>query len=128
MPAAVELFSDEALTNPLHRVQLSELEIGNVAEGEPQKVFACNTGNTVLKEVKVFVEGEGAKYIQMANDDNDHPGIWAAAGDSIIISNDIKSFWPTEVFEFWVRPLFTLEDSEGVYDFEFVIRGKSIGG
>lgn len=128
MPAKVDLYADPTCETPLQSVQLSEVEIdGDVGEGAPQKVYAINSGDTILRDISVFVTGEGAQYVQMARDSDGEPDIWAAPGESILASEGSKSLWPKEIFEFWVRPLFTLDDREGVFDFEFVVRGKSIG-
>lgn len=134
MPAEVALFHDEDMLEPVERITLADFEIndlveeGEVAlgEGEPIKIFAFNVGDTVLREMSVHVDGDGSKFIQLARDVEGEPGVWAAAGESVF-ATDTESVFPNESFQFWARPSFGMEDREGTFDFDFIIRGKSIG-
>jgi hypothetical protein len=133
MPAEVALFHDEDMIEPVERISLADFDLDEIdpstasfGEGEPIKIYAFNIGDTVLREMEVYVEGDGAKFIQLSRDDDDEPGVWAAAGESIVATKS-ESIFPNESFEFWARPSFSADDREGTFDFEFVIRGKSIG-
>lgn len=134
MPADVQLYHDQDMQNPVERISLADFEIADtgeegdvsLGEGQPIKIYAFNTGDTVLREMSVHVDGEGANFIQLSIDDNDEPGVWAAAGESIFATST-KSVFPNESFQFWARPTFNVDDREGIFDFDFVIRGKSIG-
>lgn len=133
MPAEVQLYHDPQMLDPVERITLADFEIDSTSgsqfalgEGEPLKIYAFNTGDTVLREMEVHVEGDGANFIQLSRDNNDEPGVWAAAGESIVATQS-ESIFPNESFEFWARPSFKVDDREGIFDFEFVIRGKSIG-
>lgn len=136
MPAEVQLFHDEFMEYPVERISLADFDLGDVApgdgdgvslgEGEAIKIYAFNTGDTILREMSVHVDGNGANFIQLSRDNDGEPGVWAAAGQSIFATQK-ESVFPSESFEFWARPTFGVEDREGVFDFDFVIRGKSIG-
>lgn len=134
MPAEVALFHDENMLEPVERITLADFEIDGIAldgevslgEGEPIRIFAFNVGDTVLREMSVHVDGEGSGFIQLATDSDGEPGVWAAAGESIFATSS-ESIFPEESFKFWARPTFNVDDREGIFDFDFVIRGKSIG-
>lgn len=136
MPAEVQLFHDEFMEYPVERITLADFEIDEVApgdgedvslgEGEALKIYAFNTGDTILREMSVHVDGNGANFIQLSIDKDGEPGVWAAAGQSIFATSG-QSIFPSESFEFWARPTFGADDREGTFDFDFVIRGKSIG-
>lgn len=132
MPAEVQLYHDEDMNDPVERIALADFEIEDVdggvslGEGEPIKIYAFNTGDTVLRNMSVHVDGEGSKFIQLSRDIEGEPGVWAAPGESIFATQS-ESIFPEESFEFWARPSFGAEDREGIFDFDFVIRGKSIG-
>lgn len=134
MPAEVQLYHDSEMTDPVERITLADFEIDDsfddedrpLGDGEPMKIYAFNTGDTVLREMSVHVDGDGADFIQLSVDDNGEPGVWAAAGESIFATSN-NSIFPNESFQFWARPSFNVDDREGIFDFDFVIRGKSIG-
>ena len=136
MPAEVQLFHDEFMEYPVEKITLADFEIDEVSpgegedvslgEGEALKIYAFNTGDTILREMSVHVDGNGANFIQLSVDNDGEPGVWAAAGESIFATKQ-ESVFPSESFEFWARPTFGVDDREGVFDFDFVIRGKSIG-
>jgi hypothetical protein len=134
MPAEVQLYHDAEMLNPVERITLADFELDEVydddevflGEGQPIKIYAFNTGDTVLREMSVHVDGDGAGFIQLSVDNDGEPGVWAAAGESIFATSS-QSIFPDESFEFWARPLFTSGDREGTFDFDFLIKGKSIG-
>lgn len=132
MPAEVALFHDAEMTEPVERITLADFEIEDaedgvsLGEGEAIKIYAFNTGDTVLREMSVHVDGDGASHIQLSRDIDGEPGVWAAAGESVF-ATQTESIFPNESFQFWARPSFSIDDREGIFDFDFVIRGKSIG-
>lgn len=135
MPAEVQLYHDEFMEYPVEKITLADFEIDETApgegedvslgEGEPMKIYAFNTGDTILRQMSVHVDGNGANFIQLSVDNDGEPGVWAAAGESIFATKE-ESVFPDESFQFWARPTFGVDDREGVFDFDFVIRGKSI--
>jgi hypothetical protein len=130
MPSEVQLFHDKNMNDPVERITLADFEIdegvaGNLGEGQAMKIYAFNTGDTILREMSIHVDGEGANFIQLSKDMEGQPGIWAAAGESIV-GTIAESIFPNESFEFWARPSFNYNDREGVFDFDFIIQGKSI--
>lgn len=131
MPAEVQLYHDAEMTEPVERIALADFEISqtddavSLGEGEPIKIYAFNTGDTVLRSMSVHVDGEGSEYIQLSRDIDGEPGVWAAPGESIF-ATQTESIFPDESFQFWARPSFSIDDREGVFDFDFIIRGKSI--
>ena len=131
MPSEVQLFHDSEMSNPVERITLADFEIdqsqaGDLGNGQAMKIYAFNTGDTILREMSLHVDGEGANFIQLSKDMEGQPGIWAAAGESIV-GTIAESVFPNESFEFWARPSFNYNDREGVFDFDFIIQGKSIG-
>lgn len=136
MAAEVQLYHDEFMEYPVERITLADFDIGDIepgesedvslGEGEAMKIYAFNTGDTILREMSVHVDGNGANFIQLSVDNEGEPGVWAAAGESIFATNK-ESVFPSESFQFWARPTFGVDDREGTFDFDFVIRGKSIG-
>ena len=127
MAARVDLFSNGELDERLEVLQLSEMTMpdSGVGEGQPLQLWAKNSGDTLLRNVRIFTRGEGSPYVQMAKDMDGEPGVWAAAGEPIVAFTEM--LFPGEAFPFWIKPCFAFEDMEGVYDFEFVVRGKSMG-
>jgi hypothetical protein len=130
MSAEVQLFHDENMLMPVERIALADFEInqtgaGDLGNGEAMKIFAFNTGDTILREMSIHVDGEGANFIQLSKDIDGQPGIWAAAGESIVGTSK-ESVFPNESFNFWARPSFHYNDREGIFDFDFIIQGKSI--
>lgn len=119
MAAKIDLLNPDELT-------LTDMEI---IEGEPYgrpvRIKCVNSGDTKMRDVYALVRGEGAEHIQLARDERDEPGIWAAPGESVIVSKDI--IYAGEEFSFWARGVFEFEDREGHYPFEFVIQSRSIG-
>lgn len=134
MSAEVQLFHDSEMSDPVERITLADFEIEDsfddddysLGEGQPIKIYAFNTGDTVLREMSVHVDGDGANFIQLSVDNDGEPGVWAAAGESIFATSS-KSIFPNESFEFWAKPSFNVDDREGIFNFDFIIRGKSIG-
>lgn len=130
MPAKVALFHDSEMQDPVERITLADFEINDpqadiISDGQPMKIYAFNVGDTVLRDMSIHVEGDGAQFIQLSRDIDGEPGVWAAAGESIY-ATQTESIFPNESFEFWARPSFRFDDREGVFDFDFLIRGKSI--
>lgn len=127
MPANVTLYTDAAREVPAGDITLGEMTLPydqSFVDGEPQQMFAKNTGTTTLRDFAVALDGEGAKSVQLARDEGDRPGVWAAPGESILTP---KFIGPGEEFSFWARGQFSIEDHEGEVDFEFVFRGVSVG-
>lgn len=125
MPAGLGLFLDRDFTEPVDGLRLADVSITEgIAEGESREIFAFNSGDTVLREITVAVDGDGAEYVQLARGVDDQSGVWAAPGESIIIEGPIM---PGDGFIFWTRPIYEFDDREGSYHFDFVVRAKSVG-
>jgi len=127
MSAEVQLFHDQEMSEPVERIALADFDLGDPTSGDGQsiKIYAFNTGDTVLREMSVYVDGTGSGFIQLSKDSDGEPGVWAAAGESIF-ATEKESVFPQESFQFWAKASFGVEDREGIFDFDFVIKGKSI--
>lgn len=115
MPAALSLDTD--------MVTLGEVTIGTAFEhGEARRISVRNSGDTVLREISVGLEGDGASFVQLARD-SEGPGVWADRGQSINVSGEI---FPGDSFVFWARGIFSPEDREGNQPFDFNIEALSV--
>ena len=125
--ASLTLFLTEERDEPIPVVALGEVlapkEITDVAEGEPIKVFGRNDGDTNIRELAIYLEGEGARNCQLARDESGAPGIWAAPGESVMI--EPGTLYAGNDFEFWLRGVFHADDSEGTKPFDVIFRGVS---
>ena len=88
MAAEVQLYHDSEMSDPVERITLADFEIEDsdeetLDEGQPIKIYAFNTGDTVLREMSIHVDGDGANFIKLSVDKDGEPGVWAAAGESI---------------------------------------------
>lgn len=127
MAVQIELFVD-----PARRLSIDEIELGevflsvdeNLSQGVPVHVFGRNSGNSTVRDFAVSAEGEGAEVVQLAVERNGEPGVWAAPGESIHVVEYLGS---GDEFSFWVRGLFSQEDSEKEYEFEIIFQGVAIG-
>lgn len=128
MPADIKLYEDSRLTRiiddgaDISRVELDENKPGS---GEPRRLYVVNAGDTTLRALTVDIEGEGADTVQLAIDEAGEPGIWAAAGESILLAS--RTVPVGKVYSFWARAVFSFDDREGKYPFKFAIKAVSIG-
>jgi hypothetical protein len=122
MPADVNFFADKERTQPFGMVALGQVTVDDGLKiGDACPIYGKNTGDTKILELAVEVSGEGAKHIQLAVDNDGEPDVWAVSDNGIIIG-DVES---GEDFVFWARAQYNFEDIEGIYDFDFVLRGVS---
>lgn len=123
MAADLRLFIDEEMTHPVEGVSLADsIEVEGEIGGDPVQIFGVNSGDTILRSLSIGLNGEGAAFVQLARDENGEPGVWADNAQSINAENLLL---PGGRFSFWVRGAFSLEDREGNYPFNFVVRGMS---
>jgi hypothetical protein len=121
MPADISLFSDAALTHPVATIALSEVTIeGPLGMGSEVPVYGSNTGDTAIRNVSVGLSGDGARNVQLAT----LSGVWADGGQEILVVSG--TLLPGESFQFRARAVYTIDDVEGRYPFEFVVRGMSV--
>jgi hypothetical protein len=126
MPAEIALFSDADLSDPFETIRLGDVDVVNdYGVGEPKQIFVKNTGTTNLREIVVNVEGPGAGYVQLAVDKDGSPGAWQSPGRAIKL--DDGTVFKGASFSFWSRGMFSLDDIERIYPFEFAFDFKSIG-
>lgn len=127
MAAEIAIFAD-----PGHEFQLDEVGLGEVVEpygesftkGEAVRIFGRNIGSSTLRDFAVEMAGPGAEKVQLAIDTEDGPGVWADAGQSIYLADYLGK---DDDFSFWARAVFTFDDHEGTYHFDFHFRGVAIG-
>lgn len=107
---------------PIH---LGEIDIG-FTDGtpDPMQLVLTNTTNRDLRDITVGTDGDGAAFVQLARDDGGEPGIWTAAGGSILVRAD--PLVPSASVTFWCR-LAQLSGLElGEEEFEFVVNSVSV--
>lgn len=126
MAAEVRFYSDPDHTVLFDAVRLTDVTLSeNIAQGDPVPIYGVNIGDTMLRDLTVALTGDGAAFVQLAVDVDGEPGVWAETGQSIMVAaGNLPS---TNPFQFWARGVYTLEDREGSYDFDFLISGTSIG-
>jgi hypothetical protein len=98
-------------------VVLSDSE--RVGEGEPVRYIVTNDGDSHFKDVGVAVEGDGASFVELG-DSADGP--WISAVDHRLALANVPM---GETATFYARALFSFEDREQTYGFEFVLDGVS---
>src|SRR4051794_30275582 len=120
MPASVSLFTDAQFSERVDvdvQLSLGEVTIGtDFNHGEPRQIFGANDGDTLLRDIEITAQGDGAQFVQLARGEQ---GDWF---DQIKVADRLA---PGERFSFWARALFSLEDREGVKPFTFDIRATS---
>lgn len=129
MSAAVSLYSDSDRSVPVEFLLLGDLLVEEtppgLGTGNAIRVYGRNTGDTELKNVSIALDGEGSQNVQLARDENGEAGVWAAPGEPVIIEEDFLG--PDGDFSFWARAVYTFDDREGRYPFQFVVRALSVG-
>lgn len=129
MSAGITLFSDPARERPVERIELGEIvapeEFNDLLYGEPVPVFGRNTGDTHIRDLQAHLAGEGVDMVQLAPDDENLPGVWAAVGMPIWVSQ--QTIYMGDNFRFWARGVFSPEDAETDLHFKVVFKGLSTG-
>lgn len=107
---------------PIH---LGEVDLGFV-DGipEPLHLLLTNVTDRDLRDITVGTDGDGAEFIQLARDDNGVPGVWTAAGESILVRADPLA--PQGSVLFWVRVAQLNGLEVGNQEFEFVVNSVSV--
>jgi hypothetical protein len=101
-------------------VELSEVDIdGNLSEGEPERFTLRNAGGSMIREITVGLDGPGRQNVQLAVDEDEGPGVWAAPGEEILVFQGALP--PGEEVAFWSRGIYSPEDSEGGLEFDFLL-------
>lgn len=101
-------------------IELGQVDIG-LADGDtdPVSIVLTNRNNYNLTEVNVSVEGEGARAIQLAyENDEGQPGVWK--NGSIMVRQGVLS--SNDSVRFWVRAVPVDELELGSKRFEFVVK------
>lgn len=128
MAAEVQVFLSDS-DEPLGALMLGEIlmpsNMSELGEGEPKQLEARNTGTTALRDVEIRVDGEGRENVQLAAATPDGPGVWASPGEGIIPF--LETVFPGQVFTFWARGVYNIEDDEGERPFRLIVRATSIG-
>jgi hypothetical protein len=127
MPAKVNLFADEQRDKPLNVITLTEVVAPegqeSLLEGEARQIFGVNAGTTTLRTLSVHLVDEGRDNVQLARDEGDEPGVWAAPGESVSISTEPIRAGGT--FSFWIRGVFAPDDAEDEREFRLSFKGIS---
>jgi hypothetical protein len=127
MAAKLNFYLDRELTNPITEgLNLTDTVVPDeeMGTGEPIQVYCANSGDTILRQIKVYVEGNGMRIVQLAKDDESEPGVWAAPGESILVREE--SLIPESVCSFWIRPVYDSAQDEGQYPVKFIVSAKSV--
>lgn len=126
MPAQITFYSNldqSAELEKLHLGEVQEPEDG-IAYGMPVQVFGKNSGDTNLREISVYIEGEGKLNVQLARDESGQSGVWADAGQSIILNKG--TVFSGESFSFWARGLYHANDAEGTKPMSIIFNAVSV--
>lgn len=123
---SAELEIRDAYGSRVGAVMLGEIdaETGEPAIGEERAYVLVNTGTTIFQNIAVAVHGPGAEYIALAVDADDHPGIWAEPGRSIV--PDPNRLRPGERARIWAQARFGPGDLENAYEFDLRITAQSV--
>jgi hypothetical protein len=128
MPAGLQLSLDVDREQAVELVQLGEILLPETEDdliyGHPLKMWATNTGDTVLRQIEVHLQGDGGTHVQLAVDEEGSPGTWASAGESIILDQTLE---PQAEFSFWARGIYHASDAEGRLPFDIQFKALSIG-
>jgi hypothetical protein len=109
------------------RIHLSETmipdEANSIGTGEPIRIVVRNSGDTLLREITVGIDGPSADHIQLAIEAGGEPMSWTDPGRSITLGSlEMK---PGDTAAFWSRTFYTPEDAEGSLEGQFVIQAIS---
>lgn len=127
MATEIALFADSSMTIPFDVVSLGQTHItGGVTYGDAVAIYGRNTGTTRLANVSVTTDGFGGSRVQLAEDVGGTQGPWMPPGQPVAM-DAIREIAPGDSFKFWARSMYLFSDIEGTYDFEFVVRGLSVG-
>lgn len=127
MAAEIALYTDPDREFEITELALSEVQepySTSLTEGEPVQIYGRNVGDSTLRDLALYLSGEGSDKVQLAVDRDGEPGVWAAEGQSVAL-RAISA--PGDDFSFWARAIFKLTDREGAYGFDFHFRGIAIG-
>lgn len=124
MPASATFYSDG--------IELSQIDLGDVllsldemnglvGLGEPVEVTMQNTGDTVLRRIAFFVEGDHRESVQFSVDKQE----WLDPGAPVDLLDAVVE--PGESISVWARGVFRPEDVEGVFDLELQVNALSTG-
>lgn len=116
------LFLDDNSVEAIDSVPLGTavIEDGERGYGDPLPIYARNLGDVTLIAANIKLEGDGAKTIQLARDEDGDHGVWAAPGESIVALAG-KNIYPGDSFIFWARAIFEKDDEPDTFPFKFII-------
>lgn len=101
-------------------LDLSErLEEGVPGAGEPKQVRLENTGDENISKITVNTGGAGSGFVQLAVDNKNEPGVWAAPGEAIVLVPKSNVLRPGSSIKYWSRPIFDIEDMSKRLGFDY---------
>lgn len=128
MGADIALFLDPERQAKLPFVFLGEViapeSPEDLVEGQSVCVYGTNIGSH-LRDLSLYLLGQGAPNVQLAQNQEGEPGVWAAPGQSIVIAPGTLARFDT--FEFWARGIYTPADVEGRKPLMLNFRAVSLG-
>ena len=129
MPAHISIYDDPTRENEIETIQLAEVvapeEFEDLLYSAPMAVYGRNTGDTHIRELQVHLQGEGIEQIQLAQDDEGQPGVWADNGQPIWVSKE--TIYKGDDFLFWARGVYGSQDAESDLEFKIIFKGLSTG-
>lgn len=129
MPANLTMYEDPAREVEMVRLDLGEVVSPEVFDdllyGQPVPVYGRNTGDTHIRELQAHLDGQGIENVQLAPDDEGLPGVWAAVGQPIYVTQD--TVYKGDNFRFWARGVFGPDDAEAEHNFQIIFKGTSTG-
>jgi len=129
MGAQISIYSDPARENQIEMIELAEVvapeEFDDLLFSAPMPIYGRNTGDTHIRELQVHLKGDGIEQIQLAEDVEGEPGVWAQPGMPIWVTQ--QTVYRGDNFRFWARGVYGPEDAETDLQFSIVFKGLSTG-
>src|SRR3954470_20160984 len=106
-------------TGQLPPIDLGQVDLGLFdGDGQERQLVITNRDTLNLSEIRVGVEGPGARAVQLARDLDGDPGTWTG-GEIIALSGVLP---PNNACQFWARAVRSDDIAVGSQDFEFVVK------
>jgi hypothetical protein len=120
----VSRFRLSTVTGQRPPISLGEIDVGFEDTPEPMQLVLTNTTSKDLRDITVGLDGAGAVAIQLARDDAEGPGVWAAPGESVLVHPD--PLVPSGSVRFWARITPPAGMDIGEREFEFVVNSVAV--
>src|SRR3954470_7219127 len=110
-------------TGQLPPIDLGQVDLGlSDGDGQERQLTVINRDTLDLSEIRVGVEGPGARAVQLARDLDGNPGTWTN-GEIIALSGVLP---PNNACRFWARAVRDDDIAVGWQEFAFVVKAVAI--